>query len=118
MKADKGKMKYSSCIPVFVLLALGISPVRGAAETQDENGVKVNGFTFNIAKDRKIEKVGGIYEPEGIDKYVERRMNEVAERMQRMEAQLDETNRKLDKLSLQLAAAAPASAATADPHSK
>lgn len=90
-------MKIQLLLLSSILLAVG--PVFA---NDDSDSVKVNGVTFNIAKDRKIEKVGGIYEPEGIDKYVDRRVSELSDRLQQMEAKMNETNQKLDKITMQL----------------
>ncbi len=113
MPADNLSMKIQHFILVLFLLVPAVS---FAADDKKENeSVKVNGIVFNIAKDRKIEKIGGVYEPEGIDKYVDRRMSEMTERLQRIEIQLDETNKKLDKVFTQLASTVSVSAPTSAP---
>lgn len=94
-------MKHSTLFYFLICAAAGTGTVFGADEQKDQ--VKVNGIIFNVAKDRRVEKVGGIYEPEGLDKYVDRRVGELSGRLERMESQLDETNRKLDALTSQLA---------------
>lgn len=96
-------MKYQYSIVGLIVFCFLSPQAFGATEKKEEQGVLVNGVFLNIAKDRKIEKVGGIYEPEGLDKYVERRINLLDDRLQKMEEQMQETNRKLDKLSLQIA---------------
>ena len=90
-------MKYIKII--FLAIGLMISVSAWAADQKKEEGVKHNGVVFNIAKDRKVEKIGGIYEPEGLDKYVERRMNEVTEHMNRIEAQVEKISQKLEAMS-------------------
>jgi len=52
----------------IVLLILGIG-VTGCLEQV------YAGVVRNIASDRKMEKIGGISEPEGLDKYIKRRMD-------------------------------------------
>jgi len=70
--------------------------------TDEERGVTHNGVVFNIAKDRKIERIGGLYEPEGIDKYFERKMDEVKVRIAGLEEKLNESNKKLDDILIKL----------------
>ena len=90
-------MKYLNIS--FLVMVLIVSSNAWAADERKEEGVKHNGVVFNIAKDRKVEKIGGIYEPEGLDKYVERRMNEVTEHMNRIEAQVEKISQKLEAMS-------------------
>ncbi len=106
MLADNLSMKIRPYYAAVLLCFTGIAPHASVADdARQEKGVKVNGVVFNIAKDRKIEKIGGVYNPEGIDKYVDRRFVEMTERLQKIELQLDETNKKLDIISTQLVVA-------------
>lgn len=76
---------------------------QAAESSEPDQGVKRNGVVFNISPDRRIEKVGGIYEPEGLDKYVDRRMREISQRIDSLDAQVEKTNAKLDQILAQLA---------------
>jgi|GEM_PF-1806539 len=106
-------MKYFKTGMLFILLLSNAMPLLfSAEENKNVGGVLSHGVVFNIAKDRKIEKIGGIYEPEGIDKYVERKVNELSERMAKFEAQLDQTNSKLDLILKQLAASSSVTTTT------
>ena len=116
-KADIGAMKFINQLLLLTGMIAAFSPLCFSAnetKTKDE-GVTSHGVVFNIAKDRKVEKVGGLYEPEGLDKYVDRKVSELSERMARFEAQLDQTNSKLDEISKKLSAmTSAASPATKD----
>ena len=94
-------MKFKKII--FILIGVLVTANAFSAEEKD-NGVRVNGIAFNIAKDRKIEKIGGLYEPEGIDKYVERRMNQVSEEISKLDAKIEALNHKLEEISAKLSA--------------
>jgi hypothetical protein len=66
------------------------------ASEKDES-VRKMGVAWNIAQDRKMENIAGVYEPEGMDKYVKRYFDQLS-------AKLDELSAKIDKLSTQVAA--------------
>ncbi len=102
MFADNSRMKFSTVFYGVFIFFVGSAGAFAADNADQENGVKVNGVVFNISKDRKIEKVGGVYNPEGLDKYVDRKVTEMTERLQKIEAQIDESNKKLDKLTEQI----------------
>lgn len=85
----------------FIALLLLSVPHLFAQEEEGE--VRVNGVVFNIASDRRVEKVGGIYEPEGLDKYFKRYLVEMNARLDRMEAQIGTLNEKLDRISADIA---------------
>ncbi len=40
-----------------------------------EEGIKKYGVIHNIAEDRQVIRVGGSYEPEGLDKYIKRQID-------------------------------------------
>lgn len=110
-KSRYRRMKKNLLGGLLIISLLGLSePTLAGEEEKPAEGVRHQGIIFNIAKDRKIEKIGGIYEPEGLDKYVERRTDEVLRRMEKIESQLEETNHKLDQLAAQLVAQSELSA--------
>lgn len=91
----------------FALLTVFSSSLYAYAEEEQnaaepsETGVKSHGVVFNMASDRKIEKVGGIYQPEDLDKYVDRRIDEISEKIDKLQKQLDEATRALEKFAAQ-----------------
>ncbi len=106
MKADNKSMISFFRVQFICVLGLTFalsSFLHGAEDAAQEKGVTHNGIVFNIAKDRKIEKIGGLYEPEGIDKYVERKIDEVNVRIAVLEEKLNESNKKLDDILKNLA---------------
>ncbi len=66
---------------------LGIALVSSSVQAE-EAGQKKYGVVQNIAEDRAVERVGGIYEPEGIDKYMKRRFDMLADQMNKMDSRL------------------------------
>jgi len=92
------------CFLSWLLLishALLASSVAAAAEeaAEDEIGVRKYGVVHNIADDRKVEKIGGIYEVEGIDKYLKRRLDQVDERLLQLSEQLGSIEQKIENLN-------------------
>lgn len=53
-----------------------------------EGGQKKYGVIHNIAEDRQVERVGGIYEPEGLDKYMKRRFDDIVTRLEALDSRL------------------------------
>lgn len=96
------KSLYRNLFFLFVC-SFAFNAFSQADESNQDQGVKRNGVVFNISPDRRIEKVGGIYEPEGLDKYVDRRMREISERIDSLDAQIKSTNAKLDQILTELA---------------
>jgi len=94
-------MKTFSLTMTAALFTAAILAASAPSFAEEE---KRYGVIYNIAEDRKVEKVGGIYEPEGIDKYMKRRFDV-------FDSKLDEINTKLAALDakLEMALAAKAS---------
>lgn len=74
----------------IILLALSFSVI---VQAEEEAGVKVNGVSFNIASDRRIIKVGGVYQPEELDFYMKRRFDDIQTQL----AQIQESQKKLEE---------------------
>jgi hypothetical protein len=89
---DKVKYLLVFCWGIVMCLNWNLSSL-GA----QESGQKKYGVIFNIAEDRKVEKVGGIYEPEGLDKYVRRRFDAVDERLDSLEKMITDLKSELLK---------------------
>ncbi|MBI4550376.1 MAG: hypothetical protein HY714_05575, partial [Candidatus Omnitrophica bacterium] len=85
------------CLAWILLLAGGEFRVLGAQDETDE-GVKKFGTVHNIAEDRKIEKIGGLYEPEGLDKYMKRLFEGVNARMDALEGQVSRVEKQLQEI--------------------
>jgi len=89
-------LKYSGVfLAVFCLAAMS----SGGAHAEDESGgQKHYGVIHNIAEDRQVERVGGIYEPEGIDKYMKRRFDAIDERLTALESRFGEVLAQLEEI--------------------
>jgi hypothetical protein len=90
-------------------LAMGAAICSGGAgwtqedEDEDEDtGVLSHGVVHNIAEDRKVIRVGGKYEPEGLDFYIQRHFEDLTERMRALEAKLDAIESELQSLRADL----------------
>ncbi len=75
------------------------------AEDDPEQGVKKYGIVHNIAGDREVIKVGGRYEPEGLDYYMKRKFDEVSSQihelqnnMLKLSEQIQQLNSKIDSV--------------------
>ncbi len=72
---------------IGAMIGFGIVLVSCSAWAE-EAGQKKYGVVQNIAEDRVVERVGGIYEPEGIDKYMKRRFDMLADQLNKMDSRL------------------------------
>lgn len=68
---------------------------------QDEQygGVRKDGVIHNIAEDREVIKIGGINEPEGLDKYMKRHFDQMDRRISGLEQKIDQINAEMGNLS-------------------
>lgn len=71
----------------------------------EDGGQKKYGVIHNIAEDRQVERVGGIYEPEGIDKYMKRRFDDLAAQINRLDSRMAQMETQIARI-LQIAEAA------------
>ena len=93
---------------LLMMSAAGVLLLTASASLKAEEGQRKYGVIHNIAEDRMVERVGGVYEPEGIDKYMKRRfddmkdqINRMDSRLENMEGQLAEALDRLDDLAVQ-----------------
>jgi hypothetical protein len=100
-------MNNDCFIPRSVVVGWGIAAMLWAGsgllwaegEEGSREGVKKYGLVHNIAEDRRVEKVGGLYEPEGLDLYMKRHMDVLEEQIKGLKNKLDTMDRKLDEVS-------------------
>lgn len=59
------------------------------AQCEDERqGVVAGGVVHNIASDRKVEKIGGILQPEPLDSYLKRLFDNLSKKLDLMDERL------------------------------
>lgn len=82
---------------LFFFMLGSLSPSAAAVmEASDKDAsVRKLGVAWNIAQDRKMENISGVYEPEGLDKYMKRYFDQLSSKM-------DQLSAKVDKLSAQV----------------
>jgi hypothetical protein len=71
-------------LAVWMGLGMVMVAVYFAAYARAQSGESRYGVIHNIAEDREVERVGGIYEPEGLDKYMKRKFDELHGRLDEM----------------------------------
>lgn len=89
----------------LILLLVGAVGKSAYCETTPEKvngGIKHHGVVFNVADDRLIERIGGIYEPEGLDKYVQRRFDVIDKTLIDLGKSITEIKEELNEISLVL----------------
>jgi len=85
-----------------LLAAAGLILITAKGSEAQEGGQKKYGVIHNIADDRLVERVGGIYEPEGIDKYMKRKFDEVSAQIAGLERKMADVEQKLDSIEMLL----------------
>ena len=91
-------------ISLFIFLSIAISAIivhaQDDAATEDvEAGVKSHGVVHNIAEDRQIERIGGIYQPEGLDKYMKRKFDAMSQKIGELENKVDQLTEEVKRFS-------------------
>jgi len=66
--------------------------------SSEDQGVQKVGVSWNMAKDRKIENDGGLYQPEGLDKYMRRLVDELDAKVDQLIQQNGILEKKIDML--------------------
>ena len=89
------------------VMVVGVILARGAFAADDETltgGVKEKGVVHNIAEDREVEQVGGIYQPEGLDKYLKRKFDKLNEKVDGLEEKIAGLGERMDQIHADLQA--------------
>lgn len=79
---------------MFSFLVLAACPGM-AVSAEEEKGVLAGGVVHNIASDRKVEKIGGILQPEPLDLYLKRLFQELSAQMTRIEKRLEDLEKEV-----------------------
>ncbi len=85
----------------FVVSAMMLCPfclMAGVNVSDEDQSVKKLGMAWNIAEDRNIENDGGIYQPEGLDKYMKRLISNLSAQIDQLDKQNQRLEKKLDSL--------------------
>lgn len=95
-------MPISRFVIMVLLVALFVSPASAADDDNStwtpEDGVKKFGVVHNIAQDREVERIGGIYEPEGLDKYIQRKTEELSAQIQSVQNDVQELKKQMTEI--------------------
>ncbi len=89
-------------VGVFLLAGLWICSTGLQAATEvssKDQAVQEVGVAWNMASDRKIENDGGIYQPEGLDKYMKRYFDQFNAKIDQLIERSDRLEKKIDELS-------------------
>lgn len=91
----KTKLTHWFCLAL--LITCFAVPLYAAEDEEGKvGGVKAFGVIYNMAEDRTVERVGGKYEPEGLDKYMKRKIEAV-------QADIKVVNDKITAMQKQMA---------------
>ena len=84
----------------FVLWSLAICFYNGLSPEgyAQEAGERKYGVIHNIAEDRQVERIGGIYEPEGLDKYMKRHFEAILSELQAVQNRLTDVEAALNEM--------------------
>ena len=82
---------YEKLAVMTFVFSLVICGTVYSEDNESSQGVKKYGVVHNIAEDRQVVKIGGVYEPEGLDFYMKRQFD-------RIMTELEKIQNKLSKL--------------------
>lgn len=91
--------RFGLSVLFFVVLLAAIPVLTNAQDEDESQGVKRYGVVHNIAPDRQVVNVGGIYEPEGLDIYLKRQLDRVDSRLGSIESKLSKLEDDVRALS-------------------
>ena len=95
-------MPYRRIITLFVLGAACVCASSRAMANMEASekdvSVRKMGVAWNIAEDRKMENSGGVYQPEGLDKYMKRYFDELSAKVDQLAEQNNRLEKKVDEL--------------------
>lgn len=66
--------------------------------SEKDVSVRKLGVAWNMAEDRKMENIGGMYQPEGLDKYIKRYFDQLSAKVDRLIEQSNRLEKKVDEL--------------------
>jgi len=89
----------------FFLLLLVLELPQAWSNEEEKHGVLAAGVVHNIASDRKVEKIGGIMQPEPLDGYLKRLFEELSKK-------IDVIDQRLQNIETTLHQQVPRSAAS------
>lgn len=98
-KGDEPRILYvlmAFSLTAIFLIFLNAHPVLSADEPT--GGVKKGGVIFNIAADRKVEKIGGVVQPEPLDQYLGRLFAALSEQIQEVDTKVVRIQAELDEI--------------------
>ena len=91
---------------VVLLLGLSSTLIADTNGSQPNTSVKKYGVAWNVAEDRKIENINGVYQPEDLDKYMKRyfeqlfsKVNELSAKMDRLSDQVMQVDAEIKALT-------------------
>jgi hypothetical protein len=90
------------CVGLFLLVGLCVCGAGVQAATQvssKDQAVQEVGVAWNMASDRKIENDGGLYQPEGLDKYMKRYFDQFSAKIDQLIERTDRLEKKIDALT-------------------
>lgn len=97
------------CLMVCVAL-MPVCPVQAEEPVKGKDGgILKYGVLHDVAEDREFERIGGKYEPEGLDKYMKRHFDLMAARLDKLEEHLTRMDSRLDGLEKKMTSPGPAS---------
>ena len=96
------KSQWATRIAVLLAAQLVIGSFAVHAQEKKEGKVEKFGVIHNIADDREVINVGGIYEPEGLDIYLKRKFDDLLTRIKSLEDKTNELSQQLSKQMKQM----------------
>lgn len=90
----------------ILLMGISFGSLVFADSTEKDSSVRRYGVAWNVAEDRKMENINGVYQPEDLDKYMKRyfeqlfsKVNELSVKMDRLSGQVAQLETQIKGLS-------------------
>jgi len=82
----------------IICMGLSFQVMADMSASEKDSSVRKLGVAWNIADDRKMENSGGIYQPEGLDKYMKRYFEQFSAKIDQLVEQNNRLEKKIDEL--------------------
>ncbi|MFZ5801922.1 MAG: hypothetical protein ACOY3K_02260 [Candidatus Omnitrophota bacterium] len=104
MKFRVGLFKKIQILGVIGSLGIGVpGPLWSAEDEKTELvGVKTKGVFFNVASDRRVENIGGVYQPEGLDIYLKRNLDTMSEEIRDLRKDVQDLAKGIEAIKVTL----------------
>ena len=85
-----------------LLMGISFGSLVFADSTEKDSSVRKYGVAWNVAEDRKMENINGVYQPEDLDKYMKRYFEQLFTKVNELSVKMDSLSSQVVQLEVQI----------------